>query len=230
MDAVEVRCEVRSSSGKGGARQARFGGKTPGVLYGAGEKTVTVNLDAKSFEYLVRKHGSSAFILDLKLEGHEDRELKAIIKELQRDPITSRIIHVDLQHISMTQMIEVRVPVRLIGVPAGVKEGGILEQLLREIEVSCQAFQIPEHIDFDVAHLQKGNSVHVSDLAIPEGVKVLTPMDRGVAAVVTKAAEAVPAAAAAEVPAEGAAEGAEAEKEKGKGEEKEKPEKSSAKS
>lgn len=224
MDAVEVQCEIRSSLGKGGARQARFGGKTPGVLYGSGEQTIAINLEAKSFEKLVHKHGSSAFILDLKLGGQEDRDLKAIIKNLQRDPITSRILHVDLQHVSMTQMIEVHVPIHLVGVPAGVKEGGILEQILREIEVSCRASQIPEKVEFEVSHLQKGNSVHVSDLVLEEGVKVLTPADRVVASIVTKAVEAEPVAAAAAAPAEGAAE----EKDKEKGEEK--PEKASPKS
>ncbi len=228
MDAVEVRCEIRSSLGKGGARQARFGGKTPGVLYGSGEKTLAINLETKSFDRLVHKHGSSAFILDLKLGGQEDRDLKAIIKELQRDPITSRIIHVDLQHVSMTQTIEVHVPIHLVGTPAGVKEGGILEQLLRDIEVSCQASQIPERVDFEVSHLQKGNSVHVSDLVLPEGIKVLTPATRVVAAVVTKAVEAEPVAAVAEAPAAGAVEEKDKDKDKEKGEEK--PEKASPKS
>ncbi len=151
------------------------------MLYGSGEKTLEICLESKSFEYIVHKHGSSAFVLDLKLSGQEDRDLKAIIKELQRDPITSRIMHVDLQHISMTQMIEVDVPIHLLGTPAGVKEGGILEQILREVEVSCQAAQIPERVDFEVSHLQKGNSVHVRDLVLPEGVKVITPADRVVA-------------------------------------------------
>jgi|WetSurMetagenome_2_1015567.scaffolds.fasta_scaffold211469_2 large subunit ribosomal protein L25 len=226
MDAVEVRCTVRPGSGKGSARQTRFGGKTPGVLYGGGEPTLAISLETKSFEYLVRKHGSSAFVLDLKLDGHEDRDLKAIIKELQRDPVTSRIIHVDLQHISMTQLIEVHVPVHLIGTPAGVKEGGILEQLLREIEVSCRASQIPEHVDFEVSHLQKGNSVHVRDLVLPEEIKVITPADRVVATIVVKAAEVTPTAVAAEAPVEGAAEEKDKEKEKGE----EKPEKASGKS
>jgi large subunit ribosomal protein L25 len=230
MDAVEVRCEIRSALGKGGARQARFGGKTPAVLYGSGEKTLEICLESKSFEYIVHKHGSSAFVLDLKLSGQEDRDLKAIIKELQRDPITSRIMHVDLQHISMTQMIEVDVPIHLLGTPAGVKEGGILEQILREVEVSCQAAQIPERVEFEVSHLQKGNSVHVRDLVLPEGVKVITPADRVVATVVMKAIEVAPVAG----PEAAAVEGAVEEKDKEKGEEKsekpEKPEKASPKS
>ncbi len=207
MHTVEVRGEVRKASGKGGARQARAHGRTPGILYGAGEEPISISIDTRSFEKMLRQQGSAAFIVDLRLDGHEDRELKTLIKELQRDPITSAVLHVDLQHISMTQKIVVHVPVHLNGTPLGVKEGGILEQLLHKVEIQCLATQILERFEVDVSHLTKGHSVHVSDLPAQEGVTILTPAERVVATVVVKAVEAAPEApAAAAAPAAAGAE------------------------
>ncbi|MBM3287323.1 MAG: 50S ribosomal protein L25 [Candidatus Eisenbacteria bacterium] len=205
MEAAEVRGEIRSRTGRGAARQARVGGKVPGILYGAGEETVAIALDTKSFDQLLRKHGSGTFIIDLKLAGQEARDLKTIIKELQRDPVTSRILHVDLQHVSLTQIVDVNLHIQLEGTPLGVKEGGVLEQLLRDVHVQCQASQIPERIVHDVRHLQKGHTIHVSDLVFPDGVTVITPAGRAVAAVVAKAVEAEPVPTAEAAPEGGAA-------------------------
>lgn len=198
MQTVEIHGEVREASGKGGARSTRRAGKTPGVLYGGGEKPLPISLETRGFENILRKHAGGAFVLDLKLGGHEDRDLKAIIKEMQRDPITSKVLHVDLLHISMTQMIHVSVPIHVTGTAIGVKEGGILEQFLREVEIECQAARIPERIDVDVTKLSKHQSIHAGDLVFEEGVRLITPADRVIVLVAAKAAEETPAAAAAE--------------------------------
>jgi len=208
MQTIELRGELRTVVGKGNARRARAGGKTPGILYGAGEESLAISLDSKQFETILHLHNRGTFILDLKVDGQEDRELKAIIKELQRDPVTSRILHVDLQHVSLTQLVVVPVPVHLIGSPVGVKEGGVLEHFCREVEVQCQVVQIPEALEIDVADMTRGHSVHVRDLVPPAGVTILTPADRVVAGIVAKAVEVAPAPAAApaEAPAEEKAE------------------------
>jgi large subunit ribosomal protein L25 len=204
MQAVEIKGNVRTTDGKGGARRVRAEGLIPGVLYGAGERGVPITLNYREFEGILRKHGSETFVLDLKLPGREAEEMKTIIKELQRDPVSSRILHVDLQHVQLTQMVHVSVPLHIVGTPAGVKEGGLLEIACRDIEVECQAGQIPERIDVDVTDLTKGHSIHVRDLALPGGITVLTAGERVVATIVAKAAE---VEAPAEAPAPAAEEG-----------------------
>jgi len=222
MHTVEIRGALRTAGRTRGARQSRAAGRTPGVLYGKDAENVMISLDSKEFDAVLRKHGGGTFLLDLKLEGQEDRELKALVKELQRDPVTSRILHVDLLHVSLTQMIHVNVPVHLSGTAAGAKEGGVLEHLCREIEVQCQVANIPEDFKIDISELVIGTSVHVEDLVLPEGVTVLTPLDRVVATVVAKAivVEPTPVAVAeegVEVP-EGEAKAASAEEESRTGE------------
>ncbi len=214
METIEIRGEIRQLAGKGGARRARASGKTPGVIYGSGEASTPISLDRKSFETTLRLHPSGAFIIDLKLSGREGEDIKALIKEVQRDPLTSQILHIDLQHVSLTQKVVLHVPVRLVGTAVGAKEGGVLEHFLRDVEVQSLALQIPESIDIDVSDLQRGHSLHVSDLVPPEGVTILTPGTRVIASVVVKAAEptaeeAAPAAAEAAAPAEATEEKAE---------------------
>ena len=191
MHTVELHGKLRSSARKGAARQLRAAGKIPGILYGAGEDPVAISVEVHDLDKILRTEGSGAFIIDLKLDGQEGKDLKAIIKELQRDPVTSRVIHMDLQHVSMSQRIHVHVPIHLVGTPIGVKEGGILEHIQRDIEVQCRADQIPERIDMDVSGLAKHHSLHVSDLPIPEMITVLTPTDRVVATILAKVTEVV---------------------------------------
>lgn len=192
MHTVEIRGTVRTADGKGGARRVRAAGQIPAILYGAGERSLPITVDNRDFEGIMRRHGGETFVLDLKILGRESEDLKAIIKEMQRDPVTSRVLHLDLQHVSLTQLVHVYVPLHFSGTPVGVKEGGILEITQRDIEVECQAGQIPDRLDVDVTELSRGRSLHVRDLVIPEGISVLTPGDRVVAAIVAKAVEPEP--------------------------------------
>jgi large subunit ribosomal protein L25 len=214
MHTVQISGSIRTVDGKGGARRVRAEGQIPAVIYGAGEQSTPIALDNHELERIMRKHGGETFVLDLKIKGRESTDLTAIIKEMQRDPVSSRILHVDLQHVSMTQNVHVHVPVHIVGTAAGVKEGGILEISCREVEVECQVGQIPERIDVDVTNLSKGDAIHVRDLVPPPGVTVLTTGDRTVATIVTKIIEATPAEAAA-APAEEKKEGEEAPPAKG---------------
>jgi large subunit ribosomal protein L25 len=208
MQTFEVTGEVRVAKGKGGARQLRAAGRTPGVVYGAGEPSIPISLDTREFDTVMRKHGGGTFILDLKIVGREGQELKTIIKAVQRDPLTLRVTHVDLQHVSLTQMVTVDVPLHFKGTAIGVKEGGVMEHFIREIEVECQAGQLPDAIDVDVTSFSRGHSMHVRDLPAMEGVTVLTPADRVIFTVLAKAveAEAAPSEEKAEEKTEGKAE------------------------
>lgn len=193
----------REAAGKGGARSTRRAGRIPGVLYGHGQAPVVLSVGYRDFETSLHGKLGSNPIVSLKLDG--DGEFTALIREIQRDPVTHEIVHLDFQTISLTERIEVNVALHLVGTPLGVKDlGGVLESILREVKVRCLPTAIPGYLEVDVSHLGVGDSVHVRDIAI-EHVEVLTDLDATVATVVPptvheeKPAEAVvPEAVAAE--------------------------------
>lgn len=184
MAIVSLMSSRRSDAGKGVARRLRAAGRVPGVFYGRGEPAIPLTLSGKDLEEVLTGTEGGNVIVDLKVDGAEAADRKALIREIQRDPVAGSILHVDLLHISLTEEIIVEVPVVLVGIPVGVKDGGgILEQPLREVEVKCLPTDIPAHIDVDVSALGIGDSVHVSDL-IAGRVTIQTEADRTVATVV----------------------------------------------
>jgi large subunit ribosomal protein L25 len=225
MAVIALSGQRRERLGKGGARTVRREGKIPAVLYGHGEDPVAVVVGARDFDLALHGHKGANPIVNLAVGAHE---YTALIRSVQYDPVTHDILHLDFQHISLTETIEVRVTVHLTGTPTGVKDGGgILEHILREIEVRCLPTAIPASIDADVSALNIGDSVHVRDLSVPN-VTILTEADATIATVVPptvmeeKPAEEVVAETAAaepEVITKGKKEeeaAAEEEKEKGK--------------
>lgn len=188
----------REGLGKGGARKARAAGLIPGVLYGHGEPPVAVSVPRREFDVALRHHRGGNPIVSLQVDGAEHT---ALIRAVQYDPINHDILHLDFQHVSLTEQIEVEVNVHVTGAAAGVKEGGILETILRTVRVRCLPTAIPGSIDVDVTALGIGESVHVRDLSAPE-VEILSDPDLTVVTVVppTVIAE-TPTAEAAEVAA-----------------------------
>lgn len=194
--------ERRSGVGKGVARKLRQAGSIPAVYYGRGEEPIALTVGLKDLQFVIESAEGSNVIVDLKVEGDGVGDRKALIREIQRDPVGGNILHLDLQHISLTERIVVEVPVVLVGTAIGVKDGGgILEHLLREVEVECLPTDIPSKLEVDVSALNIGDSLHVSDLKA-DRVEILTEADRAIATVVppTVLEEAKPAeeAAAAE--------------------------------
>lgn len=184
MAIVILKSTRRDGVGKGVARRLREAGNVPAIYYGRGEEPVALTLHVKELETLLHGSAGSNVIVDLKVEGAAAADRKAILREIQRHPVRGNILHVDLQHISLSERITVEVPVVLVGVPTGVKDGGgILEHLLREVEVECLPTDIPEKLTVDVSNLNIGESVHVSDLVIGN-VEVRTEAARTVATVV----------------------------------------------
>ena len=174
----------RSGVGKGVARKLRQTGSIPAVYYGRGEESIVLTVVVKELEDVILKAEGSNVIVDLKVDGDGAGDRKALIREIQRDPVGGHILHLDLQHISLTERITVEVPIVLTGVPIGVKDGGgILEHLLREVEVECLPTDIPSRLEIDVSALNIGDSLHVSDLKA-ERAEILTEADRAIAAVV----------------------------------------------
>ncbi len=203
MAVIPLKAGKRESLGKGGARKTRAAGDIPAILYGHQETPIPLNVEAREFELAMRAHGGGNPIVNLAVAGSE---FTALIRDVQYDPLTHGILHLDFQHISLTETIEVRVAVHLKGLPLGVKDGGgILEQILREVEVKCLPTAIPPGIDVDVSALNIGDSVHLRDLTIPN-VAILTDLDATVATVVPptvmeeKPAEVVATEAAPEEP------------------------------
>jgi large subunit ribosomal protein L25 len=181
-------------------------GKIPGVVYGAGKDALAVSVDPRHVLRILRSDSGHNTILDLALDGGE--RTKAMIVDWQYEPIKGQLLHIDLKRIAMDKALRVSVPVVLQGVAEGVKtEGGILEQMLREVEIECLPGDIPSHIDVDISHLVFGKVLRVSDLPHNEKLKFLSDANQPVAHVTSVKEEVVAtpeavAADAAAVPAE----------------------------
>ena len=181
MAAITLTGSRRQQLGKGGARKSRAAGQIPGVLYGHGEAPVSVAIAAIEFDQAMRGRPGANPLVNLRLEGSE---VSALIRAVQYDPMTHGILHIDFQHISLTESVEVQVAIHLTGLAVGVKDaGGILEHIARSIEVRCLPTAIPSSIDVDVSALNIGESIHVRDLSVPN-VTILSDPDATIAAVV----------------------------------------------
>jgi large subunit ribosomal protein L25 len=201
MAAISIRAERRAGTGKGAARQLRLAGRIPAVLYGHGRATDPLSLSAMELERAISGHAVGSTLIDLTVDG---ATVKALIREIQRHPLRSAIMHVDFYEIHAGEKIRVDVPIHLVGSPDGVRNaGGVLDQIMRTIEIEVLPERIPEHIAVDVTHLTIGKSLHVRDVPVIEGATVLSDPDETVCTVVPpRVEEAPPVAAAVEEVAE----------------------------
>jgi large subunit ribosomal protein L25 len=178
---------------KNAARRVRVAGKIPAVLYGAGHEAVAVEVDPKHISKILFSETGHNSIFDVDLG--DNAAVKAMIVDWQREPIKDRLIHIDLKRIAMDKALKVSVRVKLMGIPAGVKTaGGILDQVLREVEIECLPSDIPNHIDVDVSNLNLFDVIRVSDLPHSDKIKYLNAEDATVAHVVSIREEVAPAA------------------------------------
>jgi large subunit ribosomal protein L25 len=177
--------ELREHSGKGVARKLRAAGRVPAVLYGRGSDSVTLSLDPSSLETLLRRSDAGLNTL-IDLEGASQAAGKTVlVKELQRDPVRGRMLHADLYEVDPNQTIVVSVPLHVVGSAPGVAiSGGLLDNALREVELECLVRMIPDEIQVDVSGMELGDSLHVRDLALPDGVSLRTDADLSVVSVV----------------------------------------------
>ena len=191
---------------KNHARRVRVQGLIPAVVYGAGKESVAVTVDPKEITKILYGESGHNTIFDLTIEGQG--AAKAMIVDWQHEPIKGKLLHIDLKRIAMDKAMTVSVEVKLIGIPAGVKMGGgILSQVLHEVEIECLPSDIPGHIDVDVSSLEINGSIHISDLPHSDKVKFLGDEDALVAHVTVLkeevVAEPVPGAAEPEVAKKG---------------------------
>jgi len=200
--------ELREGRGKGVARKLRAAGRIPGVCYRRNAESVAVSLDPYELDQLLRKASSGInTLIDLKMAGGGDFDgRQMIIKELQRNPISGAYLHVDLYAVDLLQKIHVSIPVHLKGTAVGVSlGGGILDHALRELEVDCLPNAIPEEFAVEVGRLEIGDSIHVRDIEVLEGVEILNDPDVSIVSVVAPAIVEEEAPAEEELEAEGEA-------------------------
>src|SRR5581483_10933986 len=202
---AEVTLEVtrREKSGKEIAKKLRAAGKVQAVVYGGHKESVAIEVDRKAVSELIQKseHGVRSIFL-LKMTG-TDQQRHAMIKDITIDPVSRRMTHIDFVRVAMDEKVRVTIPVHVTGTALGVKEGGLLDWQVRELHVECLPNAIPDSIDVDVTPLGGHAYYRISDLKLPEGVKVLDDQERVVVGVTHAKAEAEPAAeAAAATPAE----------------------------
>jgi large subunit ribosomal protein L25 len=192
----------RTVTGKGAARSLRREGKVPAVIYGHGREAESVSVETAALKKMLVGISAATTIVDVTVDGRAP--VKALIREIQRDSLRpADIIHLDLYEVRGDEEITLQVPVRLIGIPDGVRNfGGVLDHVLRELEIEVLPADIPEHVDLDVTALTIGHSMFVRDLQVPKA-KVLNDPDTPICTVVAPRSEEAPAAVPEEVaPAE----------------------------
>ena len=231
MAEIALKVQSREAGTKSQRKMLREEGTVPAVLYGKGKKPMMVKVVEKEIRKVFREASSENVILTLTIEGSEKKDSKktVIVKDIQRDPLLQRWLHVDFQEISLSQRLRTMVQVVPVGTAIGVaQQGGTLDRVLREVEVECLPTDIPEKIEIDITNLSIGNTVYVRELAVSDKVKILTDPNLTILSVAAPQAEietAKPGEEAAAEPevirekkveGEEAAEGKDAGKEKGK--------------
>jgi len=163
MNEVSIKARQRQDTGKQVAKTLRREGSVPAVVYGSGESPTPLTLDSREFEAFLRHHRGESVVINLEIEGMAPK--KTLLRDLQRDYLKNVLLHADFQQIRMSDHITTEVSIVLIGQPIGVtRDGGVLDQALRELEIRCVADEIPEHLEIDIGNLAIGETIHVSDL------------------------------------------------------------------
>jgi large subunit ribosomal protein L25 len=191
MQHKPLNVELRSKTGKGISRQLRMADMVPGVVYGKGMDPIAVSIKYRELRAALAGEGGQNNLITLIGGGNLDQSM-AIIVDLQRDALKGTYKHVDLHRVSMTEKLRVTVSVVLKGEAIGVKEGGLLDLAHHELHVECLPGNIPDHIEIDITKLAVAHSIHVSDLTLPEGVKVLDNPKTPVVSVLGRAKEEAP--------------------------------------
>lgn len=185
MARITINAKVRERKGKETARKIRRNKEVPAIFYGPDIEPVMLTVGYSQLQAISRKASFENVMCELVIEsnGKQDKKM-AMVKDIQIDPIKDRILHADFYQVSMDKELTIDVPIHLVNTPIGVSKGGILEQTLREITISCLPANFVEHIDVDVSGLDIGDSLHIEDIKIPEGIKILERSDTAIATVV----------------------------------------------
>ncbi|HEX4952350.1 MAG TPA: 50S ribosomal protein L25 [Thermoanaerobaculia bacterium] len=178
MSELQIEVKKREGIGKSANRKLRGAGSVPAVVYGGGKEPVAIELERKKLIDILR-HGAGENSLFLLQMADTGQQRHAMIRDIQIDPVTQRVLHVDFQRVLMTERVQVKVHIELTGLALGVKnEGGIVDFVCREVEVECLPANIPNHLTLDVTPLHVGQHVEARELDLPMGVKLVTEPER----------------------------------------------------
>src|SRR5919199_649457 len=186
MATATLSATPRVETGKGSARTLRREGQIPGVVYGHARAPQPLSLDAHEVERLLERVNAESTVIELSVDG---RTARTLIREIQRHPFKRDILHVDFQELVAGEKVTVHVPLVLVGTAEGVRAGGILDQVMRELEIEVDPSNIPERFDVDVGALTIGHSLHVRDVPLPGGVTVLDDEDATICVIIPPRAE-----------------------------------------
>jgi large subunit ribosomal protein L25 len=192
---IKLTATTRKETGKEVAKKLRREGMLPGVIYGQKTNPIPLTLELKPFLSLLGGGKSESKLINLSVEGNGGPSEKTVmIKELQIDPLTRNYLHVDFFEISMDEEVTLSIPIVLTGDAVGVEMGGVLQQVRRELEIKCLPSQIPESISVDVGALNIGDSIHLKDVSLPSGIKVLEDEDLTIVTILAPTVEKEPIA------------------------------------
>jgi large subunit ribosomal protein L25 len=185
MEQIQVEAFIRNQSGKGSARTLRRSGHIPAVFYGPTTQTISLYVRQMDLEKIFKKHSGENLFFQVRLKGEQrDESRTAMLKELQKDPVSRAYLHVDFYEVSLTKELEVEVGLRIVGKAKGVEKGGMLQEARRDLQIRCLPRNIPEYIEVDVSGLDIGDSLHVRDLQLPEEIQVLNDLQTTIVTVV----------------------------------------------
>ena len=170
MELIELNAKTREGKGKGAARKLRAVNAIPAIVYGAKVDPLKLSVDIPTFDKIIRDNGSSGLFFDLTIDGGDKKMV--MLKEIQMDPFGLKYLHVDFHEIDMDHKVSVSVPVETEGVAAGVKEGGMLQIIRRDLDVLCKPKDTPESISIDISNLEIGDSVHVEDIDMGDAIEI----------------------------------------------------------
>ncbi len=166
-----LKANKREESGTSVSKRLRREGIVPAVVYGSAQRTYAVQVNAREFTDILRQQGSNNFLVNLEIEGAQEKTKLAMVQAIQQDPLSGAVIHVDFHAVKADETVHASLPIELNGTSVGVKSGGVLEHQLHTIEVHCRPADLPERLELDVTNLAVGDALHVSDLVFPEGVE-----------------------------------------------------------
>jgi large subunit ribosomal protein L25 len=197
MATANLIAQARSERGTGVARKLRQSGQVPAIIYGHSREPQSLAINTRELEKLLERVAAASTVIELSIDG---RSARTLIREIQRHPVKRSILHVDFQELVAGEKVTVSIPLVFVGSAEGVRAGGILDQVMHQLQIRVDPSSIPNHVDVDVTPLAIGHSIHVRDLAIPAGVEVLDDGDATVCTVSAPRASETPVAGVAVVP------------------------------
>ena len=187
MELIELNAKARETKGKGAARKLRANNAIPAIVYGAKKDPISLSLDTVEFIKIIRENGSTGLFFNLKIEGGIEKAV--MLKDMQMDAFGLEYLHIDLHEVDMDHSVTVTVPVEATGDCKGVKEGGMLQIIRRELDVICKPADMPESILIDISDLNIGDSVHVEDIKLGDAVEIPHEVDFTVITIVPPTAD-----------------------------------------